>query len=336
MSTASTNTSNTDSNTTHTVSDRQLAANRANAQKSTGPKTPEGKSRSSQNAATHNLSSTSNQSPHTLVPEPDRQDYAAFAQDLRQNLNPTSPLEELLVERIALLGYKLRLHAQAEARLLDQANHRARKRVERANRREINNHRRHLAYNQRHDIHDDPPKDPAVIKPLPDPQPAAHLLARFAQTANSHSARIAAGAHSLETLKRYESATERAFYKALHQYQSLRNPTPARDNNNNNNNNNDQHHHFHYHRHTPPSSVPSVSSVSSVSSVVNPDSPDDQGSTPPPLQNESLYQTNPIPPTPPEHNPGPSNPLPPNDAPAADAPILQNPVSQPQTPTTDN
>src|SRR5258705_440551 len=37
------------------VSDRKLRANRANAQKSTGPKTNEGKQRSSQNASTHAL-----------------------------------------------------------------------------------------------------------------------------------------------------------------------------------------------------------------------------------------------------------------------------------------
>src|SRR5688572_5691690 len=111
------------------ISDRQLAANRANAQKSTGPRTHEGKTRSAQNATTHNLSST-NLNPDTLVPEPDRQDYIAFAHDLRQNLEPQAPLAELLVQRIALLGYKLRLHAQAEARRLDQASARARNKVE--------------------------------------------------------------------------------------------------------------------------------------------------------------------------------------------------------------
>ena len=50
-----------------------------------------------------------------------------------------------------------------------------------------------------------------------------------------------------DLLNRYESATERAFYKALKQYQSLRTPdlqlqpgaaAPT-----------DQHHHFHYHHH---------------------------------------------------------------------------------------
>ncbi|QOY88960.1 hypothetical protein [Paludibaculum fermentans] len=44
------------------ISERRLAANRANAQKSTGPRTAEGKLRVSQNATRHNLYS----GPHRL------------------------------------------------------------------------------------------------------------------------------------------------------------------------------------------------------------------------------------------------------------------------------
>src|SRR5271157_2371402 len=43
----------------HTVSPEQLAANRANAASSTGPRTPEGKLRSSQNARKHGFTATS-------------------------------------------------------------------------------------------------------------------------------------------------------------------------------------------------------------------------------------------------------------------------------------
>jgi hypothetical protein len=37
------------------ISAKKLAANRANAKKSTGPRTPEGKRRSSKNAVTHGM-----------------------------------------------------------------------------------------------------------------------------------------------------------------------------------------------------------------------------------------------------------------------------------------
>jgi hypothetical protein len=155
---------------------------------------------SAMNAKTHGLTAALDEG--TLVPQPDRPAYAALLEDLRQHLTPQSPFENLLVERLALLVWKLRLHAQAEARLLDQINHRAKRKVERANRAALKDHREHLAQNRRYRIEEEVP-DP-VAKPLPDDQPAAHLLATLARTTGKD-------AHALELLKRYETATQRAF-----------------------------------------------------------------------------------------------------------------------------
>src|SRR5258706_11205683 len=88
---------------------KRLLANRANAQLSTGPRTPAGKARSAQNALLHGLRARLDPAP--LVPEPERPDYAHFLQDLCDNLDPQSPLEDLLVQRISLLGWKLPPHA---------------------------------------------------------------------------------------------------------------------------------------------------------------------------------------------------------------------------------
>jgi hypothetical protein len=214
------------------TSPNRLLANRANALHSTGPRTPEGKARSAQNALIHGLRARLD--PTQLVPQPEQAEYAAFHEDLSQNLDPQSPLEHLLVERIALLGWKLRRHAQAEAHLMDNVNQRDRDKVEAANRAAQEKHDQQLAYNQRYRIKTPPP--PPNLQPLPDPQPAAQLLTRFAQTLIAD--------NPLNTLQRYESATERAFYKALTQYRILKTaPTNATDTA-------DLHHHFHYHRHT--------------------------------------------------------------------------------------
>src|SRR5687767_943805 len=95
--------------TTVTTPPHILARNRQNARKSTGPRTPEGKLAASLNAHTHGLRSRLDEG--TVVPLADREHYTAFLQDLRDHLDPRSPLDHLLVERIALLGWKLRRHA---------------------------------------------------------------------------------------------------------------------------------------------------------------------------------------------------------------------------------
>ncbi len=84
------------------TSPRQLAANQANAQKSTGPRTPDGKARSAQNAATHRLSAT------TFVL--DFEDLAAY-ETLRDayfhRFAPRDPVETHLVEQIARAAWTL-------------------------------------------------------------------------------------------------------------------------------------------------------------------------------------------------------------------------------------
>jgi hypothetical protein len=213
--------------------DKHLPANRANALLSTGPRTPEGKARSAQNAFRHGLRARLD--PAALVPATEQSDYADFLADIRDHLDPQSALEDLLVERIALLGWKLRRHAQAEAHLLNLANQRELDKIEAINCAAQQQHDQQLAHNQRYRIKTPPP--PPNLQPLPSPEPAAHLLARFSHSEPS--------ANPLATLQRYESATERAFYKALIQYRILHTASSASSTNAAG----DLHHHFHYHRH---------------------------------------------------------------------------------------
>jgi hypothetical protein len=84
------------------LSDKQLAANRANAQLSTGPKTEEGKRRSSLNARRHNLTGQV-----TAMTEEDRIAHHAFSEALIKSMAPEGALELQLAQRIATDSWRL-------------------------------------------------------------------------------------------------------------------------------------------------------------------------------------------------------------------------------------
>ena len=73
----------------------QLAANRENAQHSTGPRTPQGKQRSSLNATRHGLTSQV-----VVLPHEDMQAYLAFHQEALKLWAPRGVLEQRLVQRL--------------------------------------------------------------------------------------------------------------------------------------------------------------------------------------------------------------------------------------------
>ncbi len=81
----------------------QLLANAANAQLSTGPRTPEGKARSARNAATHGLASA------VLVIDPaDQPEFLALESALVAECNPAGALEMDAVRQIRDAVWRLR------------------------------------------------------------------------------------------------------------------------------------------------------------------------------------------------------------------------------------
>ena len=80
------------------LSDKQLAANRANSASSTGPRTPEGKLRSSQNARKHGFTATS----FAVVRLEDLNEVANLLEDLVALYHPVNSQELFAIERIAL------------------------------------------------------------------------------------------------------------------------------------------------------------------------------------------------------------------------------------------
>ena len=75
----------------------QIDANRQNATKSTGPKTPEGKANSSRNAVKHGLTSDQLTVPHLE----EKEEYETLLADLMGEFQPATPHEKILVERMA-------------------------------------------------------------------------------------------------------------------------------------------------------------------------------------------------------------------------------------------
>ena len=81
----------------------QRKANRKNARSSTGPSTPEGKARSSQNATTHGLFARD-----VLLPDEDPQEFFDSVAELKQELGAVGGFERRLVHHIACTEWRLR------------------------------------------------------------------------------------------------------------------------------------------------------------------------------------------------------------------------------------
>jgi hypothetical protein len=92
------------------ISPQKLAANRRNAQRSTGPKTAAGKAISSWNSLQHGLLSK------RLVESSDqkKEQFSQFLASAQQDLEPVGALEQLLVEKIAHEYWRLGIAARCE------------------------------------------------------------------------------------------------------------------------------------------------------------------------------------------------------------------------------
>ncbi len=84
-------------------SEPQVRANTDNAQRSTVPRTDEGKAVAARNALKHGLRSA-----HYLLPEEDPAPLAALQDALRRDLSPSGPMEQLLCDRVVAAAWRLR------------------------------------------------------------------------------------------------------------------------------------------------------------------------------------------------------------------------------------
>jgi len=93
---------------------KQINANRRNAQKSTGPRTPEGKARVRFNALKHGMLAKS-----IILPGKEnfesREEFDFLLQSLFDDLQPVGMIEQTLVEKVAVAYWRLQRALRAEA-----------------------------------------------------------------------------------------------------------------------------------------------------------------------------------------------------------------------------
>ena len=88
----------------------QVTANQANAQLSTGPQTPEGKARVSQNALQHGLTSA-----RVVVRQDEREEFEALRGSLAAELDPQGAIESLTFDELLHAAWNLKRFRRLEA-----------------------------------------------------------------------------------------------------------------------------------------------------------------------------------------------------------------------------
>ncbi len=99
--------------TPHSAEINRAQINQANAQHSTGPKSAEGKKKSSMNALRHGLTGQL-----VVMPDEDREIYQSHLQSFHDEYHPQGATEENLVQALADVSWRLNRVAALESNLL--------------------------------------------------------------------------------------------------------------------------------------------------------------------------------------------------------------------------
>jgi hypothetical protein len=195
------------------TSEKKAEANRQNALKSTGPKTPEGKDAVRLNAMKHGLLAQ-----QVLLPGEDEAALRELEERLRDELRPGGELENLLVDRITAAVWRLRRLGRVETGIF--AWERYQELAERAE-------REAREYEEEEDLAAfwGPP---TVITDEGKHEEALERSRRMKREQEDETvtlgrtfARDADGANAFSKLSRYEIAIERQLYRALHELERL-------------------------------------------------------------------------------------------------------------------
>ena len=188
------------------ATEAQIDANRRNAQKSTGPRSAQGKGASSRNGLKHGLSGDKH-----ILPGENPEEFLLLLKDLYDNFSPVGLGEEKLVQRIAADQWRLDRTLPMEAAIY-------RQRLQAVAAGDYTRKRELVNHKQNHERNPEIPPAPAP------PDPGDRLTRAFIVDGD--------GRNSLTRLARYETSIERSIDRCLRQlkaFQAARSaprPTP--------------------------------------------------------------------------------------------------------------
>ncbi len=99
------------------TTEAKILANRRNAQKSTGPRTTEGKAVASQNSVKHGLSTR-----QAVISSESKEEFRLYREKILAELAPESPMESILAERIVTLSWRLKRAQRIQNQTIDALN----------------------------------------------------------------------------------------------------------------------------------------------------------------------------------------------------------------------
>jgi len=169
----------------------QISANRRNAQKSTGPRSRQGRAAVSQNAVKHGLLTRQD-----VITSERQADFDLYREQMFAELAPVSPVESMLAERIVTLSWRLKRVCRIQNQTIDALN---------AN--NTSSPLTKLTQSLLFKNHDRPLEDPSKSAP-------ELALGRLA-------IKDFANARVLDRLLMYERRIEHSLYKTLLEFQRL-------------------------------------------------------------------------------------------------------------------
>lgn len=195
-------------------SQKQIEANRRNAEKSTGPKTEVGKATVSKNAIKHGLLSE-----ETRLPWEEEEELDDLRKKLADTLRPVGALEEIVVDRMISLTWRIKRASRIESGILALLKYE--KSFNKAWAHYKDSYKMQPAFPSGSDMF----PDKMVIPDQERFDAASQKMSAANALVNSALPELGRiftdGAKELSTLHRYETGLERSWFKALHELQRL-------------------------------------------------------------------------------------------------------------------